>query len=46
MIAGTLITIREGFEAFLIVGILIGYLTRLIAIRQAAPKRVRRVIVS
>lgn len=28
MIAGTLITIREGLEAFLIVGILIGYLTK------------------
>jgi high-affinity iron transporter len=28
MIAGTLITIREGLEAFLIVGILIGYVTK------------------
>jgi high-affinity iron transporter len=28
MIAGALITIREGLEAFLIVGILIGYLTK------------------
>jgi high-affinity iron transporter len=28
MIAGTLITIREGLEAFLIVGILLGYLTK------------------
>ncbi len=28
MIAGTLITIREGLEAFLIVGILFGYLTK------------------
>lgn len=29
MIAGTLITIREGLEAFLIVGILLGYLTKI-----------------
>lgn len=29
MIAGMLITIREGLEAFLIVGILLGYLTKL-----------------
>ena len=29
MIAGALITIREGLEAFLIVGILIGYLTKI-----------------
>lgn len=28
MIAGALITIREGLEAFLIVGILIGYLAK------------------
>ena len=28
MIAGTLMTIREGLEAFLIVGILVGYLTK------------------
>ena len=28
MIAGALITIREGLEAFLIVGILLGYLTK------------------
>ncbi len=29
MIAGTLVTIREGLEAFLIVGILLGYLTKI-----------------
>ncbi|MBI3359689.1 MAG: FTR1 family protein [Chloroflexi bacterium] len=29
MIAGSLITIREGLEAFLIVGILLGYLTKI-----------------
>ena len=29
MIAGTLITIREGLEAFLIVGLLVGYLTKI-----------------
>jgi len=36
MLAGALITIREGLEAFLIVGILLGYLTRL---GQTAFKR-------
>ncbi len=36
MLAGILITIREGLEAFLIVGILLGYLTK---INQAKTKQ-------